>query len=601
MAVVEDAPSMSVNPVTTSGPAKYESNGTETNDRRALHEDVFLSSQIRELFMRARDKRRPLVSQWNKNYRMLKNRMWTDARPAYMPKPEITEIFPIIASFVGWMTDQRPLWNITPWSLPHSPYYNLISTLGNDLSTIMRARWEDDDIETEMEKVLWDSQIYGIGIGKVGWDETESLNLGDVVIRRVDPYTFYPDPQASNMKDANYFIEARTYSLQELDRRFPGAAKLFHGGLEEDVDAVQTQTGQTREEMPMANPGAISPVTTPRYSKYGQSRLDGANIDDAGVTVFECWMREHEIDNDNVAHDGWRVVIVAGNIILLDELAEDLWEHASHPYERYVPYDLGEFFGISLVELLISPQESINRILAALQYNVELLGNPVFKESTRSGLQRTQITNKPGQRITVNDAGEAGWMNPPPLHPMIPELIRYFLQRMEAISGLSSITRGGQATGRNAATVIDAMQEASFVRIRMALRNHERFVRRLGTKAAGLIVENYTEPRMIAYVGHDGAKSVAALQAEHFYLPTNSGTDMPLKFRLNVDVGSQTQTSREARESKAMALFGMGAIDDMALLEAVDFPNREIVHKRVLEMKAAGMFQPPGARQRTRS
>jgi hypothetical protein len=172
---------------------------------------------------------------------------------------------------------------------------------------------------------------------------------------------------------------------------------------------------------------------------------------------------------------------------------------------------------------------------------------------------------------------------------------------MEAISGLSSITRGGQPTGRNAATVIDSMQEASFVRIRMALRNLERFIRRVGTKAAGLIVENYTEPRMIAYIGTDGQQSVAALKGEHFYLPNSDGKNMPLKFRLHVDVGSQTQTSREAREAKAITLFGMGAIDDIALLEAVDFPNRAAINERVLKLKAAGAFQPPGARQRTRS
>lgn len=74
-----------------------------------------------------------------------------------------------------------------------------------------------------------------------------------------------------------------------------------------------------------------------------------------------------------------------------------------------------------------------------------------------------------------------------------------------------------------------------------------------------------------------------------------------MKFKLNVDVGSQTQTSREAREAKAMSLYGMGAIDDIALLEAVDFPNRAVINERVLKLKAAGAFQAPGARQRTRS
>lgn len=525
--------------------------------------------------------------------------MWTDQRPSWMPSPQIPEIFPLVASFVGWMTDQRPRWNITPWAHPHSPYANLTGQLGNDLSTVLMARWQEDDTEQEVEKAIWDSQIYGTAIGKVGWDDSANKGMGDMVIRRVDPYTFYTDPQATDLRDGNYHIEARTYTLQELDRRWPGSADLFRGGLEEDVDSAPTQLGP-REGMPMANPGALSPATVPRYSMYGQSRMDTVNYEDAGVTVFEAWIREHyvESDSDRVI-DCWRVIVVAGNHILMNETADECWEHASYPYERYVPYDLGEMWGLSLVELLASPQESLNRLLAALQHNIELVGNPTFVEGTRSGLQRTQITNKPGTRLTVNENSKAEWLTPPSLHEMIPDLIRYFLQRMETISGLSAITRGGAPQGRNAQSVIDSMQEAAFVRIRMALRNEERWLRRMGNKAASIVAENYTQPRLIAFLGPDGQQSVSALGANHFYLPGPNG-QMPLRFRLNVDVGSQTETSRQAREDKAMTLYGLGAIDDIALLEAMDFPNRQAINERLLKLKAAGAFQAPGARQRSR-
>lgn len=557
-------------------------------------DEVALAGRVRNLFLRARDKRRPLVQQWNKNYRMLRNRYYTSARPAYMASPEVPEIFPLVASFVGWMSDLRPTWNVMPYAMPHTPYYEMMSKMGADLSTVLKARWEDDEIEAEDEKMIWDSQIYGTGIAKIGWDVTESANLGDVVVRRVDPYTFYPDPQASNLKDANYFIEARTYTLQELNRRWPGSADLFLAGLEEDVDSAPSQLGH-REDMPMANPGAISPATVPRYSKYGQSRMDTQNYEDAGVTVFEAWIREHEVIDDR-AYDGWRVVIVAGNRVLMNEKANELWDHGSHPYERFVPYDMGEFWGISLVELLISPQETLNRLLASVQHNVDLVGNPVFVEGTRSGLQRTQITNKPGQRITVNENSKADWLQPAPLQPVIPELIRYYLSRMEAISGLQAI-RGNAPQGRNAASTIDAMQEAGFVRVRMALRSLERFLRRVGMKAAALVVENYTAPRLIATVGPDGEQSMTALVSEHFYVPGPNGS-FPLRFKLNVDVGAQTQTSREARESKAITLYGLGAIDRMALLEAVDWPNRAVIAERITKLEAAGAFQAPGARQR---
>lgn len=570
-------------------------------------DDARLVGEVRQLFQRARAHRRPLVQRWNKNYRMLRNKYWTESRPNWMPSPQIPEIFPIVASMVGWMTDQRFRHEVTPAAMPFSPFSNFMAGLGMDLETVMDSTWHVNKEENEITKMLWDANIYGTGIVKTVWDETLLHGQGDAISRRIDPYTFYPDPAARGIDDANYFIEARTMSVQELDRRFPGSAKYFSdGGITEDIDEAPTQLDNT-STFPRANPGAISPATSPRYGMPGSSRINATEI--TGVTVLEAWLREHELyeakytDEDGKevtdlrVYDTWRVVVVAGNRVLMNEQADDLWHHGSHPYDRYVPHDLGEFWGLSLVEMLSSPQEAINRILGALQHNVELVGNPVFLESTRSGIQRTQLTNKPGTRLTVNDGGKAEWLQPPQVHQMMPELLRYYLQRMEAVSGLSAVTKGGSSGGRQAQGVVDAMQEAAFVRIRMALRNLEYTLRDSGYKKAALICENYTTPRIVAIVGPTGNKTSLAIKGRHFYTPGPNGST-PMKFQLLVNAGSAGHTSRKVREDQAVMLFTLGAIDEDALLEALDFPNRQVVAERVKALKSQGMMEPPGARQK---
>lgn len=570
-------------------------------------DDARLVGEVRQLFQRARAHRRPLVQRWNKNYRMLRNKYWTESRPNWMPSPQIPEIFPIVASMVGWMTDQRFRHEVTPAAMPFSPFSNFMAGLGMDLETVMDSTWHVNKEENEITKMLWDANIYGTGIVKTVWDETLLHGQGDAISRRIDPYTFYPDPAARGIEDANYFIEARTMSVQELDRRFPGSAKYFaDGGVTEDIDEAPTQLDNT-STFPRANPGAISPATSPRYGMPGSSRINATEI--TGVTVLEAWLREHELyeatytDEDGKevtdlrVYDTWRVVVVAGNRVLMNEQADDLWHHGSHPYDRYVPHDLGEFWGLSLVEMLSSPQEAINRILGALQQNVELVGNPVFLESTRSGIQRTQLTNKPGTRLTVNDGGKAEWLQPPQVHQMMPELLRYYLQRMEAVSGLSAVTKGGSSGGRQAQGVVDAMQEAAFVRIRMALRNLEYTLRDSGYKKAALICENYTTPRIVAIVGPTGNKTSLAIKGRHFYTPGPNGST-PMKFQLLVNAGSAGHTSRKVREDQAVMLFTLGAIDEDALLEALDFPNRQVVAERVKALKSQGMMEPPGARQK---
>src|SRR3954466_5389930 len=164
----------------------------------------------------------------------------------------------------------------------------------------------------------------------------------------------------------------------------------------------------------------------------------------------------------------------------------------------------------------------INRLLAALQQNVELTGNPVFRLAVNSGAMnsRSTMTNRPGQRIPVGPGDNvSGWLNPPPVNPQMMQLLQHYLQRLEAISGLSAITKGGTPGGRPAQNVVDSLQEAAFVRVRQHLKHLEYAMRDAGYKRASLIVENYTTPRMMAIAGPSGERTSLTLKARHFMVP----------------------------------------------------------------------------------
>jgi hypothetical protein len=297
----------------------------------------------------------------------------------------------------------------------------------------------------------------------------------------------------------------------------------------------------------------------------------------------------------------WRCTVVCGDAVLLDSPAEDLWAHGQHPYDRLVCQDEGEFWGMSLVELLAPLQTSVNRLLAAVEQNIWLAGNPVLLEPVQSGLERTRITNRPGQRLQINTpAAKPEWMNPPVIQPQLAmQLIQFYVGEMERISGLSAIVRGATPGGRNAQGVLDSVQEAAFVRIRAMLRNLEAMLKSSGQKAASLIAEFYDSPRVIAFVGPSGEQNLAALGARHFYTwNPESPAPTPIRFQLQVQAGSTIPTSRQARAAEADTLFAMGAIDEEAVLQAHDFPNWPMIVDRVREMKAANgtLGMPPGAR-----
>lgn len=561
--------------------------------------------RLRQLFSGAANHRRSRVQQWQRSYRILYGRQWSEMRSTWMPSPQASEVYPIIAALVGWATDQRPGFEVTPSASLFNPIGQQFSQLASDLERVLTSVWIRQCYDAEVEKCLWDGFVYGTGFLKVLWDAGLENGLGDVSMRRVDPFHFYPDPHATSMEDANFFVEARMMSWQELDRKWPGSAERVEADYAAGLD--KRDEVYTYSEAQRANPGALSGGTA-RWGQPGKAGVHAHDaISDRGVTVLEFWLREHKevkLDDDSdetFLDDHWRVVVLAGNQILMDERATELWSHGAHPYARWVPQDLGEFWGMSLVEHLTPMQLSINRLLAALQSHAELVGNPVLMEDSRSGIQRTKIVNRPGQRITKNAGAEVDWMKPPDMPDGVTELVRFYLGEMERVSGLSAVVRGMTPQGRNAQGVIDSIQEAGFVRVRLALRALERTLTRAGNLVANSIVENYTQPRIVSVLGPTGQPLPQVLQANHWYVPDPEGRRAPLRFTLNVQAGSKQPISRQQRMSEADMLYVSGGIDRQALLEAHDWPDRYAILERIAQAEAAGQFAPPGARERARA
>jgi hypothetical protein len=172
----------------------------------------------------------------------------------------------------------------------------------------------------------------------------------------------------------------------------------------------------------------------------------------------------------------------------------------------------------------------------------------------------------------------------------------FYLQRMEAISGLTAVMKGNVPTGRNAQGVVDAVQEAGFVRIRDSLRHLEYALRGAFTKKASLVIENYNVPRLVSVAGGDKHDNFLSLRARHFMLPSMHGA-VPFQYQLKVDAGSQRHTSRQMREDRAVQLFLMQAIDRLTMLREIDFPNAE----EVSAMAAQEFAQDDGVGKRERA
>lgn len=594
-----------------------------------------LIPQLESLYVQARQKKRQYYSQWRRNYLLLNNRMWADYRPQWMPSPTDSEMYPIVSTLISYMMDQGVSFSVAPAATPHTPFYTLMGKLANDLQTLLETNWEVENYYEPLEVALWDAAQTGAGILKTVWDGGLDQGLGNATICRVDPWSFYPDPNATNIKDSQYFIEYQRMSLDQIQRLYPLAYDAVRANLSqlEDGGAGPSDTPRPfvydSAQYPMANlsalPGGTFQAPIPghggggSYGLPGQSRLNA--VDTQGVNVYECWVREIVVDDPPdtdplsdlsqdapLIYDRWRVVVHAAGVVLMDELAENLWEYSRHPYERLVFDDIGEFWGIALCTHLSSAQIAINRLLSSVQQNAEMTGNPILLKPTTSGISRQAILNRPGETYDVsgvggsNQANEPHWMQPPAVPQYVIDLIQWWISRMENISSISALQKGSVPQGRATNKTVTATQDSGFVRIRNNLRHVEAALRNIGNMLAQLIIQNYTTHRTVAIVGPSGQNSALHLAARHFYAPYRDPKDnqrlLPLKYSILVTAGANNPTSRQSRIEEADLLFAMGAIDQQAVLEAHNYPNWQQIVQRVMQQQQAlaqlGM-QAPGA------
>lgn len=588
--------------------------------------DLELINYLRSLYQISRDDKRIRYDSWHRNARLVTNQRgaFRQANQANQPNPKDSECYPLLSSLIGWMTDQRTNIDIVSACDPYSQNGEAYNNLALDLKALISSVWYSEFFDQEIKLMLWDALQFQTGFLKVVWDQALAGGYGNAVFKRVDPWNMYVDPNATCLDDAEFIIEARRMSIDEVERRWPGqGASIEVASMLGDIDERPSATN-SGNGTPKANPGSL-PSGNGNWNQKTSFPNNSYNPLET-VVVYEFWLKENSdyyeepvtpnsSGNPRIKDEfptaipektveaRWRVIILAAGNILMDEYADELFSSGRHPYVDYRFEDIGEFYGVALCDHLADPQNSINRLLGALQHHAELCGNPIFIESAQSGLDRTTIINKPGQRLRLNGIGAMSnpptWLTPPPMSSDVQGLIEFWIGRMINITGMTPEQMGHEPLARVTNDALASAQEAGFVRVRSALRNLEKTLVTATQLLCDLIIDNYTEPRIVAILGEDGATSAKLFNFRHFWVG-NDEDAMPLKYALIIEAGSAMPTSRQARIAEADIGFAMGAVDRIGWYQAHQFPNWREMNDRIATQEAAGSWEPPGSRQRSK-
>ena len=578
--------------------SEHESRQTESkSDYIPTQEEDDLCRRVEQMFSEAKRHRSRYDQNWLAYYKFFRGSQWGRERPSYRHAECINFVFQTIQSQTPLLLDTRPRVEFVPTE-PEDNEFAIV------LNGIIESKWVARNWLEVLAEVILDGHLYGCGISQVCWDKKADLGIGDIDFESCDPFYMYADPMATDCnKKCRYIIKAEPLPIDYVKSLYPDQKEKIKsdivddrkGSVEGDLRKLQWRRPPS-EQMPMQSVGDIAGDSQSKQecllitAYFRDEQVKDDKDDEAGEFVRK-----------KVYPKGRKVVICSGAVL---EDRENDYEDGEFPYERFVNYILPrEFWGMSEVEQLESPQRIFNKLVSFSLDVLTLMGNPVWIVANDSGVDTENLYNRPGLIIEKNPGTEVSRQEGTQLQPYVMQLIDRMQTWFNDVAGTQDVSRGASPGSVTAASAIMSLQEAAQTRIREKARHLDLYLQCVGQHMASRFLQYYSAPRVFRLTGNDNSQKYFKARIETTdegqkkvvterwnagaWEPAGDG-EYVLRGKLDVQVatGSTLPFAKAEKESRLLALFDRAIVDDEEVLRALDYPNYQGVLARVNEKKA---------------
>ncbi len=570
------------------------------------------------LYKKAKQARSSYDDRWLDYYRIFRGRQWKDQRPAYRHAEVINLVFRAIQSEVPIVMDTRPKLEF----VPTEPGDLELAQILND---VLDSDWNDGNWLFKLTEIVYDSRFYGTGFGSLKYDPDASQGAGRIVFESEDPFCAFPDPHARNVNEkANYFTWAEAEPVDKLKREYPDAKPY----LKPDLIDLSAYDRKNWSENMTTRAAGDSRTYTQGSSQYDLDSKDECLKIQTYIHDLECIEEEiKELNKETgeetssyiqkLKYPNGRKIVIANDVLLEDGPLE--YDDKKFPYLRLVNYVLPhEFWGISEIEQLESPQKIFNKLISFALDVLTLMGNPIWIVDTSSGVDTDNLFNRPGLVVEKEPGSEVRREEGVQLQPYVLQMIDNLKMWFDDVSGSNDASRGARPEGITAASAITALQDAQQTRVRQKMRNLDAFLQDMGKMYASRVFQYYDAPRVFRVTGLDNStnyfkfhidrvpkvdpvtgeptdETVAVAKIRTFQMGDDGryyeGEEKALQLQGEFDVrvtsGSGLPFEKSRIESQSMNLFDRGIIDAEEVLKNIKYPNTEAVLKRMAEKAAA--------------
>jgi hypothetical protein len=361
------------------------------------------------------------------------------------------------------------------------------------------------------------------------------------------------------------------------------------------------------------------------------SRTGRYTVDHDMALLITCWVKDDTIveemvtDTDGegnetveyVSRKKWpngRKIVICGDVLLED--GPNPYDDGEFPFSKYNNYLLSrEYYGISEVENLESPQRLFNKLVSFAMDVLVLMGNPIWIIPTSSGIDTDTVYNRPGMILEPDNVNhgiqrQEGVQLQPYVLQMIDSMQRWF----DTIGGSQDITRGVSPAGVSAASAIAQLQDAAQTRIRQKMRNLDAYLKSVGRHWLSRVLQYYSVQRVYRVTNKDETSKYFKFSIGEKIVTNPDGTESPQKvarivpflgvgktqieqpmkeiplqiqaqFDCQVQTGSSLPFAKAEKEQRLYGLFDRGIIDAEEVLQGLDYPNAKRVLERVQQAR----------------
>lgn len=564
-------------------------------------EEQNIVKAVKDLFYIYKKARSKYDRRWIEYYKFFRGQQWSLDRPNYRNSEIINMVWTTIQSNMPLQTDARPKFEF----IPENPSDMEFSNILNQLSTY---EWDKNNWMMELSSVLLDGYIYGTGISSMNYEQYLNMGIGGTCYQSEDPLYCYPDPDCReiNHYESKAFIFARPVNVETVKRKYPSKAHLVKCDIEDFAKNQKTDFYEAHYrdyglDVPVSDlsyGNSDSPLASTKKTMVITVYLKPTDLVETKEMVESENGQKTELYVLRKKYPKGRMITIASGAVM--ENTELPYDDQLFPYSVYRNYILPrEFYGVSEVEQLESPQKVFNKILSYTLDCLILTANPMWIIDTNACIDTDNIYNIPGGIIEKKPGTEVhrtdGSNVSPALFNMLTQLEAWF----NNIAGTQDVSRGQTPGSVTAASAIEQLTDNARTRIKQKMRNMDIYLRDVGQMWLNRVLEFYTAPRVYQVTENDGTRNYFQMSitknedGSKVARVSNMNQPNDLKeymikgsFDVRVNTGSSLPFKVAEKEQRSLALFDRQIIDAEQVLDDLEHPNKDRILARYQQRMA---------------